>query len=130
MLKDRSRITPTLVKIYCRLGGHHTVQEFERGQIPPDDELLVYTWPDATLAELTRLVEEAWQHDKNNGVKFAFLRYTPSPDGLHWLPREMGQVYRGRRLKGDDLRLADLGYEAGDLIDVAIIMPPNSIIAK
>ena len=49
---------PLLLRVFPRRGGHHRLEEFARRGDEPDGELTMYTWPDATLRELTDLVKE------------------------------------------------------------------------
>ena len=49
---------PLLLRVFPRRGGHHRLEEFARRGAEPEGELTMYTWPDATLRELTDLVKE------------------------------------------------------------------------
>lgn len=51
---------PLLLRVFHRQGGHHRLEEFARvsGREEIDDEVQIYTWPDATLRELSDLVKE------------------------------------------------------------------------
>ena len=49
---------PLLLRVFPRRGGHHRLEEFAPRGEEPDGELTMYTWPDATLRELTDLVKE------------------------------------------------------------------------
>ena len=49
---------PLLLRVFPRRGGHHRLEEFARRGEEPEGELTMYTWPDATLRELTDLVKE------------------------------------------------------------------------
>jgi histone deacetylase complex subunit SAP18 len=55
---DRQTTCPFMVKMYCRINGHHRAEEYAPPRFPVDDELIVYTWRDATLRELSLLVRE------------------------------------------------------------------------
>ncbi len=47
---DRTKKCPMLVRIFCRNGGHHRLNEFtastctSNSGLPIDDELTIYTW--------------------------------------------------------------------------------------
>ena len=57
----RSQVCPLLLRVFPRRGGHHRLEEFARRGDEPEGELTMYTWPDATLRELTDLVKEVRQ---------------------------------------------------------------------
>ena len=52
------QVCPLLLRVFPRRGGHHRLEEFAPPGEEPDGELTMYTWPDATLRELTDLVKE------------------------------------------------------------------------
>ncbi len=52
------KVCPLLLRVFPRRGGHHRLEEFQRRGEEPEGELTMYTWPDATLRELTDLVKE------------------------------------------------------------------------
>ena len=54
----RLQVCPLLLRVFPRRGGHHRLEEFAPRGEEPDGELTMYTWPDATLRELTDLVKE------------------------------------------------------------------------
>ena len=54
-----SQVCPLLLRVFPKLGGHHRLEEFVRVRTAElDDEVQIYTWPDATLRELSDLVKE------------------------------------------------------------------------
>lgn len=52
------QVCPLLLRVFTRRGGHHRLEEFARRGHEPEDEVAMYTWPDATLRELSDLVKE------------------------------------------------------------------------
>jgi Sin3 associated polypeptide p18 (SAP18) len=53
------QVCPLLLRVFPKLGGHHRLEEFVRVRTAElDDEVQIYTWPDATLRELSDLVKE------------------------------------------------------------------------
>lgn len=52
------QVCPLLLRVFIRRGGHHRLEEFARRGQEPDGEVTMYTWPDATLRELSDLVKE------------------------------------------------------------------------
>lgn len=50
---------PLLLRVFHKLGGHHRLEDFARVKgDEADEEVQIYTWPDATLRELSDLVKE------------------------------------------------------------------------
>lgn len=58
---DRTTTTPVLLRCFWRLNQHHSVAEFRQAdkEIFPAQEVQIYTWPDATLREITELLKDA-----------------------------------------------------------------------
>jgi len=55
---DRNKLCPFLLRVFVKLNDHHSSGDFAvRGQEPKEDQLLIYTWLDATLGELTNLIQ-------------------------------------------------------------------------
>jgi histone deacetylase complex subunit SAP18 len=55
---DREKTCPLLLRVFSKLGSHHKLEEFGKRGEEPAEEVQVYTWADATLRELTDLVQE------------------------------------------------------------------------
>ena len=56
---DRSKIVPHLLRVFWRVNRHNPVHEYKdvsKGKYP-SNEIQIYTWPDATLRELTDLLK-------------------------------------------------------------------------
>ncbi|KAF8783003.1 Histone deacetylase complex subunit SAP18 like protein [Argiope bruennichi] len=60
---------PLLLRVFLNNGRHHSLSEFVRGNVPPN-ELQIYTWLDATLKELTNLVKEVNPDARRKGTFF------------------------------------------------------------
>ncbi|KAF2311111.1 hypothetical protein GH714_019549 [Hevea brasiliensis] len=86
---DREKTCPLLLRVFTKIGNHHSKEDFAVRGKEPKDEVQIYTWKDATLRELTDLV---------------------------------GKTYSNRNGKLDDGKaLAELGFQIGDYLDVAIL---------
>ena len=142
---DRKRTCPFMVKMYCRINGHHRLDEFCPPRFPVEDEIIVYTWKDATLKEMSTLVREVLgDSDLPGGVKgndpnlkFSFnLLYPDSrkPGGL-FKTRSLGWTFEGGEPEARAHQLTDssgktlesLRFQPGDFIDVAIYTNPAMI---
>jgi hypothetical protein len=51
-----------LLRIFCKFGEYHRDEDFSYTQQPVEDEVLVHTWRDATLSELTELLAQGVAH--------------------------------------------------------------------
>ncbi|KAJ0052242.1 hypothetical protein Pint_00307 [Pistacia integerrima] len=113
----------------------------------PKDEVQIYTWKDATLRELTDLVKEVASAARRRDARLSFAFVYPDKNGRFvlrernlekklerlldlvlqssraWKLRGVGKTFsygNGRRLD-DGKALAELGFEIGDYLDVAIL---------
>jgi histone deacetylase complex subunit SAP18 len=60
---DRPSTTPVFLRCFWKLQRHHHIAEYRNvsKDVFPSREVQVYTWPDATLREITELLKEAIQ---------------------------------------------------------------------
>lgn len=109
--------------MFCKFNEHHRLEEFERGATPNRDELIVYTWKDATLAELSGLIQEVIPDCGHAGTQFSFRAvykdYNHASSG-QWRQGELGRVTIGSEGRDDLKTLKYFGFVTGDFIDVAI----------
>lgn len=49
---DRETTCPFLLRVFCKENSRHMLEDFIANKAPEQDELQIYTWPDATLREL------------------------------------------------------------------------------
>lgn len=62
-----------------QFGGHHTIAEFAKEL--PTNELMMYTWEDATLRELTDLIKSAAPAAKRQNARLEFALVYPDKKG-------------------------------------------------
>jgi histone deacetylase complex subunit SAP18 len=87
---------------------------------PLQNELHIYTWPDATLREIADLIQDANEEARNHGRLAVSIVY-PDRRGK-FVIKKAGIVGGGRKLNGDeDKTLASLGFQNGDYLDVAML---------
>ncbi|KAI9173473.1 hypothetical protein LWI28_001855 [Acer negundo] len=119
---DREKTCPLLLRVFTKVESHHTAEDFAVRGKEPKDEVQIYTWKDATLRELTDLVKEVAPEARRRNAKLSFAFVYPDKRGRFVL-RQVGMTHsygNGRRL--DDSRaLAELNFEIGDYLDVAIL---------
>ncbi|KAF0876858.1 SAP18 deacetylase, partial [Crocuta crocuta] len=103
-------------------GHHHRMDEFSRGNVP-SSELHLYTWMNATLKELTSLVE-LYPEARKKGTHFSFAIVFTDPKTA-WLSRKGDwQTMSGRKGTDDCMSLQSQKFHTGDYLDIAIT-PPN-----
>lgn len=86
----------------------------------PPNELTVYTWPDATLRELTDLVKSAQPAARRQNVRLEFAFVYPDAKGRNTM-RPVGVVNSSRVGPDDTKTLKKLSFQTGDYLDVAIM---------
>lgn len=98
--------------------------EFKDGKTPPpESELQIYTWIDATLTELMGLVREVREEYRQKGTTFNFSVVYPEPRSPGYRMRDIGETCGGKTGPDDDVTLAQSRFQIGDYIDVAIRPP-------
>ncbi|CAM8876870.1 unnamed protein product [Rhodiola kirilowii] len=120
---DREKTCPLLLRVFTKVGGHHTTEDFAARGKEPKDEVQIYTWKDATLRELTDLVKEVAPAARRRDAKLSFAFVYPDKRG-RFVVREVGQTLsygNGKRMLDDGNTLADLNFMIGDYLDVAIL---------
>ncbi|ESR58442.1 Histone deacetylase complex subunit SAP18 [Citrus sinensis] len=119
---DREKTCPLLLRVFTKIGGHHSREDFAVRGKEPKDEVQIYTWKDATLRELTDLVKEVAPAARRRDARLSFAFVYPDKNG-RFMVREVGKTfsYEGRRQLDDGKMLAELGFEIGDYLDVAIL---------
>ena len=130
-----------MIKLYCRMNGHHRLEEFSPPRFPIDDEVVIYTWRDATLRELSNLVRGVLpgQQASDPTLKFSFTLLYPNPQRKGaFISRPLGWSFEGGDGVGRSLQLTDASertlesfrFVPGDIIDVAIYTNPAMIPRK
>ncbi|KAK9121439.1 hypothetical protein Syun_019056 [Stephania yunnanensis] len=119
---DREKTCPLLLRVFTKMGGHHTKEDFAVRGKEPKEEVQIYTWKDATLRELTDLVKEVAPQARRRDAKLSFAFVYPDKNG-RYVVRPVGMTHsygNGRRID-DNKALAELSFQIGDYLDVAIV---------
>lgn len=115
---DRQTVCPLLLRVFPQFGGHHRIAEFAKEL--PHNELMMYTWEDATLRELTDLIKSAQPAAKRGNARLEFALVYPDKKGRNVM-RQVG-VTNSTRPGPDDLKtLKSIQFQTGDYMDVAIM---------
>lgn len=117
---DRTKVCPLLLRVFPKLGGHHRLEEFARVRNTElENEVQIYTWPDATLRELSDLVKEVQPAARSPTSRMGFALVYPDRRG-HNVMRVVGQVHSSRVGEDDVKTLRSLKFQTGDYLDVAV----------
>ncbi|KAK1376898.1 Histone deacetylase complex subunit SAP18 [Heracleum sosnowskyi] len=120
---DREKTCPLLLRVFTKVGAHHTEDEFSVRGKEPKDEVQIYTWKDATLRELTDLVKEVAPEANKKDATLSFAFVYPCKTG-RLLVRKVGRTFSHpdpRRPDNGNMSLRDFDFEIGDYLDVAIL---------
>jgi len=125
---DREKTCPLLLRVFPKVGGLHRAEEFASRGKEPKEEVQIYTWPDATLRELTDLVKEVRPEARKNTARLDFALVYPDRMGRNVI-RKVGTVWSApHRGRGDDdnKSLASVSFQTGDFLDVGILLQQNN----
>ncbi|CAN6247401.1 unnamed protein product [Urochloa humidicola] len=118
---DREKTCPLLLRVFTKVAAHHQNEEFAVRGKEPKDEVQIYTWKDATLRELTDLVKEVALPARRRNAKLSFAFVYPDKNG-RFVVRQVGLTFAYGHGRGDDAKtLAELGFQIGDYLSVAIM---------
>merc|ERR1711965_670449 len=99
---DREQVCPGLLRVFIKLGAHHSSNEFTlRGKEPTQDEVQIYTWPDATLREITTLIKEVNDAARRRDAKLSYALVYPDRRGEP-VVRQIGRVFASKRTDDDN----------------------------
>lgn len=125
---DRQRACPMYVRLFCRMNGHHPLSAYEHDP-PIEDEVIIYTWRDATLRELSDLIKEVNVECRRRGARFSFQLIYYDYRGIVRM-KDMGMVSNGRIGRDDAVTLEKVKFVQGDFIDVAIFTGNSGSLAR
>jgi len=101
-------------------GGHHKPEDYAVRGEEPQGEHQLHMWLDASLRELHDLLKqvEPLARDRNSRLSFAIVY--PDKRGMLTL-KEVGSTRSIQRGPDDEKTLAELHFQAGDFLDVALM---------
>ncbi|CAF3326405.1 unnamed protein product [Rotaria socialis] len=117
---DRLKTCPLLLRVFCNKARHHLAKEYEDGHTP-ENELQIYTWMDATLGELTKLIQEVNTDARRRGTQFSFSIVQADSTHNRYYLTDIGITENGPRRGDDQIQLAKTRFRVGDYLDVAIM---------
>jgi hypothetical protein len=91
---------PFLLRVFVRVNRPLRIAEFDDARRLPEDELQVYTWPDATLSELATLVMEVEPSPRRRRANLRFATvYRPQTGGGKPMLRDLGKITVGQTVR-------------------------------
>lgn len=66
---------------WYQTGRHHRLEDYARRGQEPKGEVQIYTWPDASLRELTDLIKEVQVEARRPATKLSFAFVYPDRKG-------------------------------------------------
>mmetsp|Transcript_20255 Transcript_20255/g.59720 ORF Transcript_20255/g.59720 Transcript_20255/m.59720 type:complete len:168 (+) Transcript_20255:18-521(+) len=126
---SREQTCPFLVRVFVTRDVHRRSEHYEtwdRPLAPPsqdpsfDPEVHLYTWLDASLAELAELVREVNVMARKPGTRLSFAHVQRDVKHHRIKVKPVGQVPLEYDGPDGAILLADIGFNDGDVIDVAI----------
>ncbi|KAJ3099657.1 Histone deacetylase complex subunit sap18 [Phlyctochytrium bullatum] len=123
---DREKTCPFLVRLFCKSGGHHSVEEYSSSKLPVAGELQIHTWKDASLRELASILCKSYPEAAETSAKITFRSaYQDVTRGGVYHLKELGTITNYRRTPDEERTLDEARFVIGDFIDVAIL--PNDM---
>ncbi|XP_074263232.1 histone deacetylase complex subunit SAP18 isoform X1 [Silene latifolia] len=119
---EREKTCPMLLRVFAKIGSHHNMEDFAVGGKEPKSEFQIYTWKDATLRELTSLVREAIPQARRRDALLSFALVYPDRNGCFIVRRVGKTLSHCTRALDDEKTLAQLRFQIGDYLDVAIFL--------
>ncbi|KAI9287067.1 Sin3 associated polypeptide p18-domain-containing protein [Umbelopsis sp. AD052] len=129
---DREKDCPFLLRLFCKVGSHHPIGEFDLKRVPSKDELQLYTWRNATLEEIAQLIMDVYPEAQLPDARLSFRLVYLDSQRATYTYKDIGRVaFGGKNANPQDHQktLETTRFMIGDYIDVAIFdgpPPPRS----
>ncbi|OZJ03363.1 hypothetical protein BZG36_02981 [Bifiguratus adelaidae] len=117
---DREKTCPFLLRIFWKEGGHHRLDEFEANRTPTTDELQIYTWRDATLSELSSLIQQIVPTASRPNARLSFRLIFYDNNRNRHIYKDLGMVMNSKTTAESSKTLEDARFVTGDYIDVNV----------
>lgn len=93
---DREKTCPFLLRMFCKENARHMLDDFMDNKVPEQDELQIYTWQDATLKELSELVQKEVVAARKRDAVLNFSFIFPDFNGKY-KRKDVGSITIGKR---------------------------------
>eukprot|EP01009_Symbiontida_sp_KSa7_P007148 NODE_3796_length_378_cov_540.729483_g3225_i0.p1 GENE.NODE_3796_length_378_cov_540.729483_g3225_i0~~NODE_3796_length_378_cov_540.729483_g3225_i0.p1 ORF type:complete len:99 (+),score=32.28 NODE_3796_length_378_cov_540.729483_g3225_i0:30-299(+) len=87
------------------------------------DEIQIYTWADASLKELTGLIQQVREDAKNPQATMHYAIIYPDVKGKFTI-RDVGKTFARRKSEDDHKSLQNVQFHTGDFLSVKIETAP------
>ncbi|KAK2716925.1 histone deacetylase complex subunit SAP18-like [Artemia franciscana] len=124
---DREKMCPFLLRVFCSTGSHNSLDDYRGSNVPLHNEYQMYTWNDATLKEITTLIQDVNEDCRKRGTVFEFAVVPPGARRPNF--RTIGTTIAGQHSPDDNKTLFASRFLIGDYLDVAIT-PPGRLIPR
>jgi histone deacetylase complex subunit SAP18 len=117
---DREKVCPFLLRVFCKRGSHHRIEDFTINHQPVEDEIQIYTWKDASLREIASLLAEIDPKYAKHGNSLSFKSVYLDNIRARYNSKDLGVINISKPSKTDDVTLEENRFIIGDFIDVAL----------
>eukprot|EP01035_Chromulina_nebulosa_P020245 gene20245-26283_t len=114
---DRSATCPFLLRCYWRSNKHNHINDYKQivDDIYPNNEILIYSWMDATLRELTTLVQDVVNISRHKTSEISFNLVYPNVNGILQM-KSIGKVHAIKDGSDDLKTLKSLNFQVGVVV--------------
>ena len=113
---NRKITCPFLIRVFFHENEYNSLDEYRNGKLP-SNELNIHTWMDATLRELTNLIQGILKMDKKCIYKYSLVFV----DSKGFPKRkEVGEIYLNKNTPLELKTLNELHFIIGDYLDINI----------
>ncbi|TFY81049.1 hypothetical protein EWM64_g2960 [Hericium alpestre] len=152
---DREKTAPFLIRAFIKPGSFHRLAQFQDGPLPTADEQQIFTWRDATLAEVLTTLRSTAPHTpeyRHPLARYSFRAvYADSANRGLFAQKDLGVVYsrdilgepgtlentaarlledtEGNLGPKDARTLDELRFVPGDYLCMAVMLPKNVTLA-
>ncbi|ORX51748.1 hypothetical protein BCR36DRAFT_37316 [Piromyces finnis] len=117
---DREKVCPFLLRVFCKRGSHHRIEDFTINHQPVEDEIQIYTWKDASLREIASLLAEVDPKYAKHGNSLSFKSVYLDNIRARYNSKDLGVINVSKPSKTDETTLEENRFIIGDFIDVAL----------
>lgn len=117
---DREKVCPFLLRVFCKRGNHHRIEDFTINHQPVEDEVQIYTWKDASLREIASLLAEVDPKYARHGYSISFKSIYLDNVRARYNSKDLGVIDISNPSSSDDITLEKNKFIIGDFIDVAL----------
>ncbi|CAM9708752.1 unnamed protein product, partial [Ectocarpus sp. 12 AP-2014] len=122
-VERETQVCPLLLRCFWTQNRHRRGEDYSNVNSLPRDELQIYTWPDATVREITTLIQGVVPAARRRQGRLSYAFVYPDSQGKQVLRQVKKRGLLGYFVPGsqdDNKTLRDLKFQTGDYMEVAI----------